>query len=189
MARASRTNQAILEFESELDRLTELEEDIHAIASGLWRGQAWKRDWALGTIAVSAFTAWERFVETYVIALISQSTRPRIKHELVDGLLTRGRGFLEFRTVQELIDQTGLWLELSPFSALSPDQRTVLEDLRVTRNALTHRSRSALQSFRSRFGANAEPIPWLQGMSGGVNNLQRCMDRLRSIVALLKSPP
>ena len=169
-------------LESQFDELLLLETEFASLEAGLWSAALWKTDWARGALAISAYTAWERFVEVYVIALVSRSRSPRIPHGTVEALLTQHRNSLEFQSLTDLQRQVRSWVgSPTPFDELTSAQASAIENLRYVRNAVAHDSRRALNAFQSRMNSLIKPITWLKSSSSGQTELARCLSEIRAV--------
>jgi len=162
MPRPSYKQIAHKKFEDKIDILLTQETDLITLASGVWLEQHWKVEWMATMLAVSAYSEWERFTEYLIYAHLCHDTSqlaatlglnlPRqMSRDICEAMLT-SRGYLEFRSTSDLIGYCRRWLVSSPFDLLTAAQRQSIDQLRLLRNHIVHKSRHSEASLRNVLG-------------------------------------
>ena len=162
MPRPSYKQIAHNDFEEAIDVLLTQEADLMTLASGFWLEQHWKVEWMTTMLAVSAYSEWERFIENLIYAHLCHDTSqlaatlglnlPRkMSRDICEAMLT-SRGYLEFRSTSDLIGYCRRWLVSSPFDLLTAAQRQSIDQLRLLRNHIVHKSRHSEASLRNVLG-------------------------------------
>jgi hypothetical protein len=162
MPRPSYKQIAHSDFEEAIDVLLTQESDLMILANGVWLDQDWKVEWIATMLAVSAYSEWERFIENLIYAHLCHDTSQlaatlglnlsrKMTRDTCEAMFT-SRGYLEFRNTSDLIGYCRRWLVSSPFELLTADQRQSIDQLRLLRNHIVHKSRHSEASLRKVLG-------------------------------------
>ena len=162
MPRPSYKQIAHNDFEEAINVLFTQEADLLMLANGVWLNQNWKVEWMATMLVVSAYSEWERFTENLIYAHLCHDTSqlaatlglnlpPKMTRDTCEAMLT-SRGYLEFRNTSDLIGYSRRWLVSSPFDLLTAAQRQSIDQLRLLRNHIVHKSRHSEASLRNVLG-------------------------------------
>lgn len=135
-----------------------------------WQHAEWRLTMAAEMVAIRVNTEWEHFSHDIMILSLAQDTSklaetlalsgiatgprnaPSPVHEHMAEALLTSRSYLEFRDVDALRASAKKWLSdaHNPFEQLAIAQRQTIRNLRITRNAIAHRSRQSLAEIKEK---------------------------------------